>query len=97
MRAVGDYVVFRVQKKEEKTTKSGIVMLQSNEGVTTNSGDKLGTATDFIVESIGPGVEIALQVGDKCVVNLWQAQLFEENEKEYAVLPVKEIKVILEG
>lgn len=95
MKAIGNYVVFRVQKKEEKKTKSGIIVAQTGESLTTNSGDKVGTLTDFIVEDIGSGVELSLQKGDKCIINLWQSQLFEDDEIEYAVVPDKEIKVVL--
>lgn len=95
MKALGDYVIFKVQKKEEKRTKSGIIVAQTGESLTTNSGDKVGTLTDFIVEDVGPDVEIAIQKGDKCIINLWQAQLFEDDEKEYAVIPYKEIKAIV--
>lgn len=95
MRACGDYIIFKVVKKEEKRTKSGIIVASTGESLTTNSGDKVGTLTDFIVEDVGPGVEIAIQKGDKCIINLWQCQLFEDDEKEYAVAPAKEVKVVL--
>lgn len=95
MKAIGNYVVFKVQKKEEKKTKSGLIMVQTGESLTTNSGDKVGTLTDFIVEDVGPNVELNLQKGDRCIINLWQSQLFEDDEVEYAVVPDKEIKVVL--
>lgn len=95
MKALGSYVIFRVQKKEEKKTKSGIIVAQTGESLTTNSGDKIGSLTSFFVEDIGPEVEIAIQKGDECIINLWQAQLFENDEQEYAVVPVKEIKAVI--
>lgn len=95
MKAIGDYVIFRVVKREEKKTKSGIVMIQTGESVTTNSGDRVGTLTDFIVEDVGQDVSLDIKKGDRCILNMWQCQLFEEDEVEYAVVPAKEIKAVL--
>lgn len=95
MKALGDYIIFKVVKKEEKRTKSGIIVAQTGESLTTNSGDKVGTLTDFIVEDVGKDVAIDVKKGDRCIINLWQAQLFEEDEVEYAVVPEREIKAVL--
>lgn len=95
MKALNDYIIVKVENKKEQVTKAGIIVAQVNEGITTNSGDRIGTATDFIVEDVGPNVEIAIQKGDKVILNLWQLQMFTENDTTYGVIPAKEVKVVL--
>lgn len=96
MKVLNDYIVVRIENKKEQITKAGIIMAQVNEGVTTNSGDRIGTATDFIVEEVGPNVEVSVQKGDKVILNLWQLQMFTEKDVTYGVIPSKEVKVVLE-
>lgn len=95
MKALGKFIVVELVKVEEKITKAGIIVAQSNESYTTNSGDKVGVAHKNIVHSIGSEVTIAVQKGDEIVVNPWALQLFESEDKTYGVIPAEEVKVVL--
>ena len=96
MQAINTFVVLRVEKKAQKTTKAGIIVPMTGETVTTNSGDKVGTTSSFIVESIGKDVKADIKKGDVVIVNPWATQLFEDAEDNtFAVVPENEIKVVL--
>lgn len=97
MKALSNFVVLRVEKKADtKSTKSGIIVPRTGETVTTNSGDKVGTTSSFIVESIGKDVKADISKGDVVIVNPWTTQLFEDAEDNtFAVVPENEIKVVL--
>lgn len=95
MKALGKFIVVEIQKVENKITKAGIVIAQSNEQYTTNSGDKVGVAHKNIVADIGSNVSIAVQKGDEVIVNPWALQLFEVEDKTYGVVPEDEVKVVL--
>lgn len=95
MKALGNFVVVELVKVEDKITKAGIIVAQSNESYTTNSGDKVGVAHKNIVADIGSGVTISVQKGDEVIVNPWALQLFEVDDKTYGVVPQEEVKVVL--
>lgn len=95
MKAIGHYVVFTIEKEKERVSKSGIVTLSDSASVTTNSGDKVGTNNIYKVHSVGSQVELPLQVGDTCIVNPWEMQIFESKETTYGVCPDLAIKVVL--
>lgn len=95
MKALGKFVVVELVKVEDKITKAGIIVAQSNESYTTNSGDKVGVAHKNIVADIGSAVTISVQKGDEVIVNPWALQLFEVDDKTYGVVPQEEVKVVL--
>lgn len=95
MKALGKFIVVEIQKVENKITKAGIVIAQSNESYTTNSGDKVGVAHKNIVSEIGSNVTLAVQKGDEVIVNPWALQLFEVDDKTFGVVPEEEVKVVL--
>lgn len=95
MKAIGHYVIVSIEKEKEKKTKSGIVMLADSQQSTTNSGDKIGTNSIYKVYDIGSQVELSLQKDDEVILNPWEVQLFEKDEKTYAVVPDLAIKVVL--
>lgn len=95
MKALGNFVVVELVKVEDKITKAGIIVAQSNESYTTNSGDKVGVAHKNIVADIGSAVTISVQKGDEVIVNPWALQLFEVDDKTYGVVPQEEVKVVL--
>ena len=95
MKAVGKFIVVEIQKIKNKVTKAGIVIAQSNESYTTNSGDKVGVAHKNIVADIGSDVTIDVHKGDEVIVNPWALQLFEVDDKTYGVVPQEEVKVVL--
>lgn len=95
MKALGNFVVVELVKVEDKITKAGIIVAQSNESYTTNSGDKVGVAHKNIVADIGSAVTISVQKGDEVIVNPWALQLFEVDDKTYGVVPAEEVKVVL--
>ena len=95
MKALGNFIVVEIQKVENKVTKAGIIVANSGEQYTTNSGDKVGVAHKNIVADIGPAVTISVQKGDEVVVNPWALQLFEVDDKTYGVAPQEEVKVVL--
>ena len=95
MKALGKFVVVEIQKVENKVTKAGIIVAQSGEQYTTNSGDKVGVAHKNVVADIGPAVTISVQKGDEVIVNPWALQLFEVDDKTYGVIPEEEVKVVL--
>lgn len=95
MKALGKFVVVEIQKIENKVTKAGIIVAQTNESYTTNSGDKVGVAHKNVVTDIGSSVTISVQKGDEVIVNPWALQLFEVDDKTFGVVPEEEIKVVL--
>lgn len=95
MKALGKFIVVEIVKVEDKITKAGIIVAQSNESYTTNSGDRVGVAHKNIVYDIGSDVTIAVQKGDEVIVNPWSLQLFEVEDKTYGVIPADEVKVVL--
>lgn len=95
MKALGKFITVELVKVEDKITKAGIIVAQSNESYTTNSGDKVGVAHKNIVADIGSGVTISVQKGDEVIVNPWALQLFEVDDKTYGVVPEEEVKVVL--
>ena len=95
MKALGNFIVVELVKVEDKITKAGIIVAQSNESYTTNSGDKVGVAHKNIVADIGSAVTISVQKGDEVIVNPWALQLFEVDDKTYGVVPQEEVKVVL--
>lgn len=95
MKAVGKFVVVEIQKVENKVTKAGIIVANSNESYTTNSGDKVGVAHKNVVADIGSSVTISVKKGDEVIVNPWALQLFEVDDKTYGVVPEEEVKVVL--
>ena len=95
MKALGHFIVVEIQKVENKVTKAGIIVAQSGESYTTNSGDKVGVAHKNIVADIGSAVTISVQKGDEVIVNPWALQLFEVDDKTYGVVPDEEVKVVL--
>ena len=95
MKAVGKFIVVEIQKVENKVTKAGIIVAQSGEQYTTNSGDKVGVAHKNVVADIGSAVTISVQKGDEVIVNPWALQLFEVDDKTYGVVPEEEVKVVL--
>lgn len=95
MKALGKFIVVEIQKVENKVTKAGIIVANSNESYTTNSGDKVGVAHKNIVADIGSGVTISVQKGDEVIVNPWSLQLFEVEDKTYGVVPQEEVKAVL--
>lgn len=95
MKALGNFIVVELVKVEDKITKAGIIVAQSNESYTTNSGDKVGVAHKNIVADIGSAVTISVQKGDEVIVNPWALQLFEVDDKTYGVVPAEEVKVVL--
>lgn len=95
MKALGHFIVVEIQKVENKVTKSGIIVAQTNESYTTNSGDKVGVAHKNIVADIGSAVTISVKKGDEVIVNPWALQLFEVDDKTYGVVPEEEVKVVL--
>lgn len=95
MKALGNFVVVEIQKIENKVTKAGIIVAQTNESYTTNSGDKVGVAHKNVVTDIGSSVTISVQKGDEVIVNPWALQLFEVDDKTYGVVPQEEVKVVL--
>ena len=95
MKALGKFIAVELVKVEDKITKAGIIVAQSNESYTTNSGDKVGVAHKNIVADIGSGVTISVQKGDEVIVNPWALQLFEVDDKTYGVVPEEEVKVVL--
>jgi len=94
LKALGKFVVVELVKEEEKITRAGIVLASTGENVTTNSGDKVGTAHKNIVREIGPDVKLDIHPGDEVVVNPWALQLFEIETTAYGVIPEEEIKVV---
>lgn len=95
MKALGKFVVVEIQKVENKVTKAGIIVAQTNESYTTNSGDKVGVAHKNVVSDIGSDVTINIHKGDEVIVNPWALQLFEVDDKTYGVVPEEEVKVVL--
>lgn len=95
MKALGNFIVVELVKVEDKITKAGIIVAQTNESFTTNSGDKVGVAHKNIVADIGSAVTISVQKGDEVIVNPWALQLFEVDDKTYGVVPAEEVKVVL--
>lgn len=95
MKAVGKFIVVEIQKIKNKVTKAGIIVAQSGESYTTNSGDKIGVAHKNIVADIGSAVTIDVQKGDEVIVNPWALQLFEVDDKTYGVVPQEEVKAVL--
>ena len=95
MKAVGKFITVEIKKIENKVTKAGIIVAQSGESYTTNSGDKVGVAHKNIVADIGSDVTISVKKGDEVIVNPWALQLFEVDDKTYGVVPQEEVKVVL--
>lgn len=95
MKAVGKFVVVEIQKVENKVTKAGIIVAQTNESYTTNSGDKVGVAHKNIVVDFGSDVTIDIHKGNEVIVNPWALQLFEVDDKTYGVVPEEEVKAVL--
>ena len=95
MKALGKFIVVEIQKVENKITKAGIVIAQSNESYTTNSGDKVGVAHKNVVADIGSDVTIDIHKGNEVIVNPWALQLFEVDDKTFGVVPEEEVKVVL--
>lgn len=95
MKAVGKFIVVEIQKIKNKVTKAGIIVAQSGESYTTNSGDKVGVSHKNIIADIGSDVTISVQKGDEVIVNPWALQLFEVDDKTYGVVPQEEVKVVL--
>lgn len=95
MKAVGKFIVVEIQKVENKVTKAGIIVAQTSESFTTNSGDKVGVAHKNVVADIGSDVTIDVHEGDEVIVNPWALQLFEVDDKTYGVVPEEEVKVVL--
>ena len=95
MKALGKFVVVEIQKVENKVTKAGIIVAQSGEQYTTNSGDKVGVAHKNVVADIGSAVTISVKKGDEVIVNPWALQLFEVDDKTYGVVPEEEVKAII--
>ena len=95
MKALGKFVVVEIQKVENKVTKAGIIVAQSGEQYTTNSGDKVGVAHKNVVADIGSAVTISVRKGDEVIVNPWALQLFEVDDKTYGVVPEEEIKAVI--
>lgn len=95
MKSVGKFIVLEIQKVKNKVTKAGIIVAQSGESYTTNSGDKVGVAHKNIVADIGSDVTISVQKGDEVIVNPWALQLFEVDDKTYGVVPQDEVKAVI--
>lgn len=95
MKAVGKFITVEIKKIENKVTKAGIIVAQSGESYTTNSGDKVGVAHKNIVADIGSDVTISVQKGDEVIVNPWALQLFEVDDKTYGVVPQEEVKAVV--
>ena len=95
MKALGKFVVVEIQKVENKVTKAGIIVAQSGEQYTTNSGDKVGVAHKNVVADIGSAVTISVKKGDEVIVNPWALQLFEVDDKTYGVVTEEEVKVVI--
>ena len=95
MKALGKFIVVEIQKVENKVTKAGIIVANSNESYTTNSGDKVGVAHKNVVADIGSNVTVSVKKGDEVIVNPWALQLFEVDDKTYGVVPEEEVKAVL--
>lgn len=95
MKAVGKFIVVEIVAEEQKVTKAGLLLPSTSESYTTNSGDKVGVKHRNIVKSIGSQVELAVQEGDEVIVNPWNLQLFEVEDKTYGAVPESEVKVVL--
>ena len=95
MKALGHFIIVEIQKIKNKVTKAGIIVAQSSESYTTNSGDKVGIAHKNIVSDIGSDVTIDIHKGDEVIVNPWALQLFEVDDKTYGVVPEEEVKAVL--
>lgn len=94
MKAMNDYVIVKlVEEKSEIVRPSGIVLMNGEEKATTNNGDNIKVKTHFIV--IDADDEHSDLLNKEVVLNMYELQMFESEDKPYGVVPLKEIKVVL--
>ena len=104
VKAIGNHVVLKgelIENKVEKTTKSGIVIVQDNTaGQKTNTPAENGEKERRIwyVYEIGSGVDsskIELKKGEEVIFNPYDAQTFGDDENTYCVVQDKNIRVVV--
>lgn len=95
MKAVNNYVIVELKEQPvEIVTTGGIILPNGQEKTTTNTGDKVGVKQELVV--VDAPTEFADDlVGKSVIVNLYEMQLFESDGTTYGVLPLNEIKVVL--
>lgn len=95
MKAVNNYVIVELKEQPvEIITTGGIILPNGQEKTTTNSGDKVGVKQELVVVDAPSDMADDL-LGKTVIVNLYEMQLFENEGKTYGVLPINEIKVVL--
>lgn len=95
MKAVNNYVIVELKEQPvEIITTGGIILPNGQEKTTTNSGDKVALKQELVVVD-APSEMADDLLGKTVIVNLYEMQLFENDGKTYGVLPINEIKVVL--
>lgn len=94
MKAMNGYVVVElVEEKSEIIRPSGIVLANDGKKIHTNNGDEVNVKTKYVVYDIDD--EHSDLLHKEVVINLYECQLFNFNDKIYGVVPFNEIKVVL--
>jgi hypothetical protein len=90
----GFAIVEVLEEKSEIIRPSGIVIAGDKKSIRTNAGDEVGVRQKLVV--IDAPDENSDLLHKEVIVNLYEMQLFERDEKTYGVVPVKEIKVVFD-
>lgn len=96
MKACKNYIVVEVKKSTSTTkkTKGGLYVLNQAVEDTTKDGTKVDTTCINIVD-VGPEANPELKPGQSVILNFYELQMFERDDKVYGVIPDNEVKVIL--
>lgn len=96
MKALKNYVIVEVKKSTSTTkkTKSGLYVLNQTVEDVTKDGTKVDTTSISIVD-VGPEANPELKPGQSVILNFYELQMFERDEKVYGVIPDSEVKVVL--
>lgn len=96
MKACKNYIIVEVKKSTSTTkkTKSGLYVLNQAVEDTTKDGTKVDTTSISIVD-VGPEANPELKPGQQVILNFYELQMFERDEKVYGVIPDTEVKVVL--
>ena len=96
MKALKNYVIIEVKKSTSTTKKtaSGLYVLNQAVEDVTKDGTRVDT-TYITVVDVGPEANPELKPGQQVILNFYELQMFERDEKVYGVIPDNEVKVIL--
>lgn len=85
LRPLGDRVVLKYQKAEEKT-KGGIIL----------PGSAKEKPQDAVVAAVGTGNDMLVKVGDRVILSKYSGTEVKEGEDEYVIVSQKDIVAIVE-